>query len=97
MVGFAFPDTQMMFWRNVKLILWVFQKTIEATVEEVLQICFQLSGNTVTLKALKEVGISIQKQLFSKEKERKKKKRMTEKDNGFKSSLISGSFAEDIA
>ena len=38
---------------------------MEANVEEVFQICFQLSGNTATLRALKEVGVSTQKQCSS--------------------------------
>lgn len=73
---------------------------MEANVEEVFQICFQLSGNTATLRALKEVGVSTQKQcssLFQRKGEGKKKKRMTEEDNEFKSSFISGSFAEAVA
>lgn len=51
---------------------------MEANVEEVFQICFQLSGNTATLRALKEVGVSTQKQcssLFQRKGEGKKKKK----------------------
>lgn len=71
---------------------------MEANVEEVFQICFQLSGNTATLRALKEVGVSTQKQCSSLfQRKGKKKKKMTEEDNEFKSSFISGSFAEAVA
>lgn len=61
---------------------------------------FQLSGNTATFKTSKEVGLSIQKQyssLLLRKEEKSVADRTTEKDNGFKSSFISGSFAEAVA